>query len=242
MATPLRPTRPLLFTALRCPSSWGWTVLCGLAVWMGSPASFAQPTPSPCEPLLAAAEERYVQLEFAEAESLVRACLAQPTLEAGEAVQSYRLLTLIFLRQDDLPEAKGTVLRLLSVSSAYEPNPTKDPPDYVALVTSIKEILHGEQVTLPPDSSRAVPPVAEAAPTEPEPDIQIVRRNPPPSEEPTPTAERVPTTKRTGLTKWLLIGGGVVAASLAAVVLASGGSSDPPPAGDPFPPPPAFPR
>lgn len=214
-------------------------MLCALA--MGSPVAWAQDAP-PCEALLASAEERYVQLEFAEAESLVRACLAQPTLQPAEAVASYRLLTLVFLRQDELPDAKGAVLRLLSTAPEYEPNPTKDPPDYVALVTSVKQILLADRALPPPDSSLAEPPPAEDEASEPAPDILIVQRDPEPPEDPTPTAERAPTRERSGFTKWLLIGGGVVAASVAAIVLTSGGSSATPPAGDPFPPPPAFPR
>ena len=203
--------------------------------------ALAQDVP-PCESLLAAAEERYVQLEFAEAESLVRACLAQPTLQTPEAVGSYRLLTLVFLRQDELPEAKRIVLQLLSTDPEYEPSSTTDPPDFVALVTSVKQILLADRALPPPDSSRVARPPAEDEASEPAPDILIVQRDPDPPEEPVLTAERVPARERSGLTKWLLIGGGVVAASVAAIVLTSGGSADAPPGDDPFPPPPAFPR
>ena len=197
----------------------------GLAVWFlmsVSPVS-AQESPS-CESMLETAEERYIQLAFGEAEALVRACLMQPTLSDADALRAYRQLTLIFLQRDDLPAAKGTVVALLERSFDYTPDPTRDPPAYVDLVTSVKERIARER------------------PEEPEAEIQIVRAGDEPPEEPAPTVGLPPVQKRSGLTKWLLIGGGAVVAGAVAVVLTSGGSSDPPPAGDPFPLPPAFPR
>ncbi len=150
---------------------WYRAVLCGLAVWGAGglrPVS-AQPPP-PCEPLLAAAEARYVNREFAEAETLVRACLAQPESDE-EALHAYRLLALVFIRQDDLSEAKQAILRLLGVSFEYEPDPVQDPPAYVALVTSIKEQLRIEEERLPPpDSARATPPAPAVVEPEPEPE------------------------------------------------------------------------
>lgn len=221
---------------------WCRAVLYGVLLWsVGSPAVVAQ-ADAQCESLLAAAEERYESLEFAEAEGLVRDCLDQPGLGDGEAVQAYRLLALLFLQQDNFPEAKQAVLRLLGVSFEYVPDPVQDPPTYVALVTSVKDQLRVERVaTASPDSARALPPT-EATEPEAEPDIQIVRTTPDPPDETVPNLGRVPVPAKSGFSKWLLIGGGVVAASLTAVLLTSGGSSPTAPAGDPLPPPPSFPR
>lgn len=209
---------------------WLRAVLCGVGVWAAAPAALAQAPP--CDSLLASAEERYVGRAFAEAEGLARACLAEPGHSEAEALRAYRLLALVFLRQDDLPEARQAVVRLLGVSFAYEPDPVQDPPAYVALVASVKEQLHVAQAV--PDSARAVPPVAE-------PEVEIVRR-PVPEESEGPEPARVAARPRSGLTRWLLIGGGVLAAGTLGVLLLGGDSGSAPPGGAPLPPPPAFPR
>lgn len=212
-----------------------------VVLWVAGSASVVAQAPAPCEPLLSAAEERYVQREFAEAEALVRACLAQGERTDAEAVQSYRLLALIALRQDDSLAAERAVRQLLAVSPEYTPDPVQDPPAYVRLVASVEERLREEPMALPADSVQAIPPAPSADGAEPE--VEIVRANPDPPEDPVPTAERAPRREGSGITRWLLIGGGVVAAGVAAVLLASGGGSSSPPGGDmPLPPPPAFPR
>jgi hypothetical protein len=209
---------------------WSRALLYGVfvvgAAW--SPLALAQ-APSSCGPLLAEAEVHYVGLKFAEAEGLLRMCLAEPDLRDEEAVQAYRLLALVHLRQDELSEATGAVLRLLSVSLSYTADPVQDPPVYVALVSAVRDQLRidGE---LPSPRTGVV-----------EPEIQIVRTTPEATEEATPRAERV-AAQANGLPRWLLIGGGVVAAGVAGVLLLSGGSSSSPPGGTPLPPPPSFPR
>ena len=213
-----------------------------VALWVAGSTSVVAQAPAPCEPLLSAADERYVQREFAEAEALVRACLAQPERTDAEAVQSYRLLALIALRQTDATGAEEAVRQLLAVSPEYTPDPVQDPPAYVRLVTSVEERLREEPMTLPADSVRAVPPAPQADVTGAEPEIEIVRTDPDPPEDPVPTAERAPRRERGGITRWLLIGGGVVVAGVAAVLLTAGGSSPPPSGGAPLPPPPPFPN
>ena len=216
----------------------GW----GLIAWLilASPAAWAQAPPS-CDSLLAAAEDRYIQREFVDAEGLVRACLSQPGLTDDEALRAHRQLALVFLRQDDLAEAKQAVLRLFGVSFEYAPDPIWDPPAYVALVESIKEQLRVERMGTPVDSARAGPPVAQVPPPEPE-AVQIVQPEANTPEAPASSVEQGPERERRRLVRWLLIGGGALAAGVAAVMLTSGGSSSPPSGGDPFPPPPALPR
>jgi len=213
----------------------------GLALFslLGSPQAQAQ-APSPCDPLLSTAEERYIQREFVEAEALVRACLAQTERTTAEAVQSYRLLALIALRQDNERGAEQAARQLLAALPGYTPDPVQDPPAYVNLITTVDEQLRAEGANPPADSIGVVPPVSQAADAEPE--IEIVRIDPDPPEDPIPTAERATRGEGSGITRWLLIGGGVIAAGVAAVLLASGGSSSPPSGGAPLPPPPPFPR
>jgi hypothetical protein len=210
-----------------------------VVLWVAGSTSVSAQAPNSCEPLLSVAEERYVQREFAEAEALVRACLAQTDRADAEAVQSYRLLALIALRQDDGPGAERAVRQLLSVAPDYAPDPVQDPPAYVDLVAVVAERMRADPV-LPADSIRAVPPVAEADLIEPE--VEIVQTDPDRPPDPVPTAERAPRRERSGITRWLLIGGGVVVAGVAAVLLTAGGSSPPPSGGTPLPPPPPFPN
>ena len=226
------PTRHTRSTRVRHHLLVLW---CGAVVWgaglcgMGTPAQ-AQASFS-CEQQLDAAEERYVEGAFDDSETLVRECLMETDLSAADAVAAYRLLTLISLRKDDVPQAKQAAIRLLGVSFTYAPDPVNDPPAYVALVNSVKDQLRVEQVvTAPPDSSAVLQPG----------DIQIVRTEP--EENAPPANVTVPVARQSGLTKWLMIGGGVVAASLTAALLTSGGSSSSPGGGDPLPPPPGFPR
>lgn len=214
----------------------------GLALFslLGSPQAQAQ-VASSCEPLLSTAEERYIQREFEEAEALVQACLAQSERTTAEAVQSYRLLALIALRQDDRPAANQAARQLLAASPGYTADPVQDPPAYVSLITTVGDQLRADGAIPSADSIGVMSP--ESQPVESEPEIEIVRTNPDDLEAPVPTAERPADRQRGGITRWLLIGGGVVAAGVAAVLLASGGGSSSPPAGGtPLPPPPAFPR
>lgn len=197
----------------------------------------AQGTPT-CEPLLAEAEAHYVSLEFKEAERLVRTCLTETAAQEGEAQQAYRLLALVKLRQDDLPEAKQAVLRLLSISFDYEPDAVQDPPAYVALVTSVKDQLRVAQ-SADPDSSATARPPREAEPETP-PEILIAQSNSP--EDAPPPDVRVPVRENNGTRRWLMIGGGALAVGLAAVLLTSGGSPSTSPGGAALPPPPGFPR
>ena len=113
---------------------------------------------SDCEALLPVARDQYTNQRFDDAEQTVRACLAHPAPTPDDALEAYRLLALVQLRQDDLAAAKQAVLHLLSVSFDYTPDPVLDPPTYVALVGSIQDQL---RVTHAP-SPRALPPAEPA--------------------------------------------------------------------------------
>ena len=173
-------------------------------------------------------------LEFAAAERLVRACLEREDISDEATLQAYRLLALVALQRDDLPEAKRAVLQLLGVSFEYAPNPIDDPPAYVALVTSVKGQLEVGLVQATPNDSTAV-----AAPDVAVPDIQIVRR-PPPTEDTEPVVTQTPPPKKAGVSRWILIGSSVVTLGIATYFLTSGGDPSNPSAPDPLPLPPPF--
>jgi hypothetical protein len=234
----------------RAPT-WHVVALLGAAVLVtigGLPAfaqeAFAQEAP-PCEALLEESQDLYVAREFTASEDLIRSCLSQPQISDSEALRAYRLLALVLLRQDDLPQASQAVLRLLGFSFEYEPDPILDPPIFVSLVAAVKDQirLDREQLTHL-DPARPTTPTARAedgvAPIDP--DVRIVRPRPERGEPPVPIAERAEPRTRNGIPRWLLIGGGVVVAGVAGIMLSGGGSSDGPPAGGPLPPPPSFPR
>lgn len=124
-------------------------LLCGLIalIGVGSRPAVAQPVVqprAPCDSLLAAAERHYVNQDFDRAEPLTTECLARRDVTDAAAIAAHRLRALIYLRQDDLEDAKQAVIRLLGVSFDYEPDPVQDLPAYVALVHSIKEQLRVE--------------------------------------------------------------------------------------------------
>lgn len=222
-------------------ASWRWIASLAILLSLGTSATPAHSqSPPSCDELLAEAEERYVARAFSEAEELIRLCLALPEQSRDTVVRAHRLQALVFLRQDDLPEAREAVLRLLSIAFDYHPDPVQDPPAYVALVTTVRDQL---TVTREPFVR---PDLAVLPPTQPadqidEDDIRILLDGREPPEEVVPTEQVFAPAARTGLTRWLLIGGGVVAAGVAGVLL-TGGSSAPPPSGAPLPTPPPLPR
>lgn len=200
---PLAPPFPLARAVLL---AWAALVASGsIALAQGA---------APCDTLLVQAEERYVERDFAEAEGFLRTCLDQADPSEEQAIRAFRLLALVFLRQDALTEAREAVVRLLGTSFAYEPDPVQDPPAYVALVGSVKEQLRVEGVAATDSLPALGGPVVE-------------------------TEER----SGGGVVRWLLLGGGAVAAGLVAVLL-SGGDGGPsgPTGSSPLPPPPSLPR
>lgn len=212
-------------------------VLCfGALAVSASVEVHAQATPT-CAPILSAADERYIQREFNEAEALARACLAQAQLSREEAAQAYRLLALIALRQDDFSGAETAVAQLLTVAPEYAPDSVQDPPSYVDLIVVVKERILTDPAFPPEDLVRAT--LRPFGPAEPP--VAIVQPDPVDEVEPV-VAAQPPAPERRGITRWLLVGGGVVVTGLVAVLLASGGSSSSPSGGTPLPPPPPFPR
>lgn len=212
-------------------------MLCCVALAVAGGMEVHAQATATCAPILAAADERYIQREFDEAEALARACLAQAQLSDEGAVQAYRLLALIALRQEDLSGAETAVAQLLIVAPGYAPDPVQDPPSYVELIAAVEDRIRTDSTFPPDDLVRATLRPLERV----DPSVEIVRTDPEDDAEPV-VAARPPERERRGVTRWLLIGGGVVVAGLAAILVTSGGSSSPPSGGTPLPPPPPFPR
>ncbi len=135
------------------------------ALCLAAPA-FAQEAP-PCTGTLATAQAYYVDQEFDVAETLLRECLGRPDVDDATAIEVHRLLALVYLRQDNLSDAKQIVIRLLGIDFDYTPDPVLDPPTYVALVESIKEPLRIEREAAAPQIVVAAPTVPAALSPEP---------------------------------------------------------------------------
>lgn len=138
-------------------------VLVAVAPAAVAPAAVAQTpagTPS-CESLLDEAQARYVDLDFEPVEALVLACVLRDDTEVADLRRGYRLLTLSFLRQELVRDARGIALRLIAADPSYEPDPVQDPPDYVALFQALQDQLRVTALPIGPsaDGQRVPPPI-----------------------------------------------------------------------------------
>lgn len=129
-----------------------------LATLLGASASAQTPPAGACETLLDEAQARYVDLDFAPVEALVLSCVLRPETALEDRRRGYRLLTLSFLRQELMRDARGAALRLLDADPAYAPDPVQDPPDYVALVQTLRDQLSVTALPMTDGTSRVPPP------------------------------------------------------------------------------------
>lgn len=129
-----------LRSALRLPFG-----LCLLGVLI-CPGILNAQTEDICSEAIQTAEEQYREGAYQEARQVVSACLNQDEIPTDQAVEAYRLLTLIHLKQDQLEAAREAVVNLLGVDPKYEPDEVESPPSYVSLVSVVKEELDTEQL------------------------------------------------------------------------------------------------
>ena len=114
--------------------------------------------PSPaCEQALPAAEAQYRDAAYDEALRLVAACLDQGQTSDGQAVAAYRLLALIYLKQDEIERARSAVVNLLGIDPAYTVDPIASPPSFVSLVTIVKRDLQTPEEIRPAEAERGRP-------------------------------------------------------------------------------------
>jgi hypothetical protein len=125
-------------------SRFVWSTMFVLSIVVGLPmtASPARAQESSlCASALQAAAEQYRDGAFDETVRLASACLNQSPVAPGDARTAYRLLALAYLKQDDLPSARKAAVNILGVDPDYAPDPVDDPPDYVSLITVVRQDL-----------------------------------------------------------------------------------------------------
>jgi hypothetical protein len=91
-------------------------------------------TPASCDTSYAQAEEAYFAANFETAEALLRPCAREVALQDSVRARMYRLLSFVYLGQNDSGAARRAVESLLDLQPTYTPNPAEDRPDFVALV------------------------------------------------------------------------------------------------------------
>ena len=141
-----------------------------------------------CDERLQQAEQSYQQQQFGETVSLLAECANRPAASTAYAVQAYRLMTLAFIQEGDLNEAKLTALELLSRAPGYVPDPVQDPPAYVSVVNIVRQ-----QMALPATVAQlpALPP-AEAPSEVPSAELPADARTETPEDGPTEARARGP--------------------------------------------------
>ena len=92
-----------------------------------------------CDTSLAQAQEAYYAAEFETAADRLRPCTQAQTLPDSVRARMYRLLSFVYLGQNDETAARQAVGSLLDLEPDYAPDPTQDRPDFVALVEEAKK-------------------------------------------------------------------------------------------------------
>ncbi len=109
----------------------------GLGSWGGGQTASAQ-TPDGCTQAYTGAEEAYYAANFEQAVDTLQTCLSRPDVSDSMRVRSYRLLSFVHLGRNDTTAARLAVESLLDLRPTYQPDPSRDRPDFVALVEEVK--------------------------------------------------------------------------------------------------------
>ena len=112
-----------------------WMLLLGLA--LTAPPASAQ-APANCDTTYAEARTAYLAAQFDRAEQLLRPCARQPAVPDSMRVRLYRLLSFVYLGQNDSTAARQSVESLLDLRPTFTPSTGRDRPDFVALVERAK--------------------------------------------------------------------------------------------------------
>jgi hypothetical protein len=83
------------------------------------------------------AQEAYARANFETAREALQTCLNRVTGDSAR-VRVFRLLSFVHLGRGDREAARLAVESLLDVRPAFAPDPSKDRPDFVALVREVK--------------------------------------------------------------------------------------------------------
>lgn len=115
----------------------GWVVVGGFLL-LGSASAAQAQTPASCDTSFAQAQEAYYAAEFEAAVNQLRPCAQEPTLPDSVRARMYRLLSFVYLGQNDEAAARRAVESLLDLRPDFVPDPSEDRPDFVALVERAK--------------------------------------------------------------------------------------------------------
>lgn len=110
-----------------------------IAMFAASASMVRAQTPASCDTSYAQAEKAYYAADFEKAVTLLRPCARKTTLPDSTRARSYRLLSFVYLGQNDQAAARRAVESLLDLQPAYTPNPAEDRPDFIALVKKAKK-------------------------------------------------------------------------------------------------------
>lgn len=114
-----------------------WRLVLAALCLVGASAAHAQ-TPQSCRESYAQAEEAYYAADFETARALLRPCARETTLSDSARARMYRLLSFVYLGQNDEAPARRAVESLLDLRPDYTPIPGQARPDFVALVREAK--------------------------------------------------------------------------------------------------------
>ena len=139
------PVRDVMQTPDLCRAVSRTAALALVAVTVTLSAS-AQTNTMACAESITTAEQLYLEQLYDDVEAQVLECVYAEGAPKGDVQAAYRLLALTQIKQGEIEAARATVVKLLGVDFAYEPEPLADLPIYVALVGVVKDQLRVEAV------------------------------------------------------------------------------------------------
>lgn len=175
----------------------------GVLIVCGFFAGTAHAQDATCADLLAQADQFYERGGFDEAIARTDQCLALTSVSETERRTAYRLKGLSYIGKGLEVDARESIRRLLELVPNYEPDPVMDPPNFVDMITEMRDEMTAEE-------------------SEPQ-EVETADSTPPPVVS-TPTTGT--SRRKKGGRKWLLGGLGVAAAGGLVAILASGGGGD----------------
>lgn len=120
----------------RPPALARWLLVIVLVA--GSTSVARAQTPVSCDTSYTQAKEAYYAADFETAIALLRPCAQEPSLQDSTRARVYRLLSFVYLGQNDRAAARRAVESLLDLQPTYTPKPDRDRPDFIALVQEAK--------------------------------------------------------------------------------------------------------
>lgn len=178
-----------------------------------------------CEQLLTEANDLYSLGAFDETIQKLDQCLSLDNLSESQRKTAYRLKGLSFIGKGLEADARESIKHLIELVPNYEPDPVMDPPNFVQMITEVREEINTELNQAAPPLEVVEEPAVLETPT---------------STPATVTSNKSKRKKKNGK-KWILGGLGVAAAGGLVAVLASGGGGGGNSGGDTIAEPPALP-